>query len=67
VVLGHPENYSPFGVSSSITYNIRSEHLVPEEVFMIRELKKNSPVGISENVRYHKAFAGVYLESETIK
>jgi len=59
VVLGYPEYYPRFGFSPAITYNIRSEYVVPEEVFMIRELKKDSLAGVSGTVRYHEAFAEV--------
>ncbi len=59
VVLGHPEYYPRFGFSSSIKYGIRSEYPVPEEVFMIRELRVNSLAGVSGTVRYHEAFGSV--------
>jgi len=59
VVLGHPEYYPRFGFSPAIKYGIRSEYVVPEGVFMVRELRKDSLAEISGTVRYHAAFAGV--------
>ena len=59
VVLGYPEYYPQFGFSPAIKYGIRSEYVVPEEVFMVRELRENSLGGISGTVRYHAAFANV--------
>jgi len=59
VVLGYPEYYPRFGFAPAIKFGIRSEYVVPEEVFMIRELREKSLGGISGTVRYHRAFAGV--------
>ena len=59
VVLGYPEYYPRFGFSPAIKYGIRSEYLVPEEVFMVRELRKKSLGKINGTVRYHEAFGSV--------
>ncbi len=55
-VLGHPEYYPKFGFIPSVKYGISCEYDVPEEVFMILELKKGSLHGIKGVVKYHKAF-----------
>lgn len=59
VILGYPEYYPRFGFSPAIKYGIRSEYVVPEEVFMVRELREKSLRGISGTVRYHPAFTRV--------
>ena len=56
VVLGHPEYYPKFGFVPSVKYNISSEYDVPEEVFMILELRKDFLKGISGKAKYHPAF-----------
>lgn len=35
VVLGHPDYYPKFGFVPSVRFGIKSEHEVPDEVFMI--------------------------------
>lgn len=59
VVLGHPNYYPRFGFVPSIKYGIRSEYEVPDEVFMILELKKNSLKGKSGIIKYNSAFDSV--------
>ncbi len=39
VVLGHPGYYTRFGFAPSVRYGIRSEYDVPDEVFMVLELR----------------------------
>jgi len=56
VVLGHPEYYPKFGFVPSVKYNISCEYDVPEEVFMILELRKDFLKGISGIAKYHPAF-----------
>ncbi len=56
VVLGHPEYYPKFGFLPSSHYGIRSEYDVPDEVFMIIELEKNSLTNHTGIVRYHEVF-----------
>ncbi len=56
VVLGHPEYYPRFGFVPSVTYNIKSEYDVPEDVFMIMELTAGSLTDCHGTVKYHKCF-----------
>ena len=56
VVLGHPQYYPRFGFMPSKPFEIEWENEVPEEVFMVRELKPAALGKISGIVRYHKAF-----------
>lgn len=59
VVLGYPEYYPRFGFVSAAKYGIRSEYDVPDEAFMILELKTgvlDSKCGI---IKYHKAFSNL--------
>lgn len=57
VVLGYPDFYARFGFVSSVRYAITSEYDVPDEVFMIRELRAGVLRGKSGIVRYHPLFA----------
>lgn len=57
VVLGHAGYYPRFGFSPSVHFGITCEYDVPEDVFMIRELRKDALKGISGTVRYHRLFA----------
>ncbi len=56
VVLGHPEFYPRFGFSPAARLSLRSEYDVPEEAFMVRELRDGALTGLSGTVRYHPAF-----------
>lgn len=56
VVLGHPEFYTRFGFSPARTHGIAWENKVPDEVFMVRELKPGALARISGTVRYHPEF-----------
>ena len=57
VVLGHPAYYPRFGFSSSARFGIGCEYDVPEEVFMVAELKDGFLGGASGTVKYHAAFS----------
>jgi len=59
VVLGHPEYYPKFGFVPSVKYGIKSEYEVPDEVFMVLELRGNSLKGKQGTVRYHETFDSV--------
>lgn len=59
VVLGHPEYYPKFGFVPSIEYGIKSEYEVPDEAFMVLELKKSSMKGKKGMIKYHDAFGSV--------
>ena len=59
VVLGHPNYYPKFGFRPSINYGIKSEYEVPDAVFMLLELKKNSLRRTKGTVKYHATFGDV--------
>ncbi len=59
VVLGHPNYYPRFGFLPSITYGIKSEYDVPDDVFMVLELREDSLKGNRGTVKYHEAFGSV--------
>ena len=59
VVLGHPKFYPKFGFVPSVNYGIKSEYEVPEDVFMVLELKENTLQGRQGTVKYHEAFSSV--------
>jgi putative acetyltransferase len=54
-VLGHAEYYPRFGFERASRFGIVSEYDVPDEVFMILELKAAALRG--GTIRYHPAFA----------
>jgi putative acetyltransferase len=57
VVVGHPHYYPRFGFAPASTYAIRCEYDVPDEVFMIAELRTGALRGVSGLIRYDDAFA----------
>jgi len=59
VVLGHPEYYPRFGFAPASAFGLTSEYDVPDEVFMVLELKQGVLRGKSGVIRYHAAFANV--------
>ena len=56
VVLGHPDYYPRFGFVSASTYGIRCEYDVPNEVFMVLELREGALSGRSGTVKYQPEF-----------
>jgi putative acetyltransferase len=56
VVLGHPEYYPRFGFLPAARLFLRCEYDVPEEVFMVRELREGALCGLSGTIRYHPVF-----------
>jgi putative acetyltransferase len=58
-VVGHPQYYPRFGFKPAKPYGIRWEVNVPEEVFMVLELRENALAGKSGIVRYHALFPRV--------
>ena len=56
VVLGHPEYYPRFGFIPSVKYKIRSEYDVPDEVFMVKELKEGALADCKGTIKYHEVF-----------
>lgn len=59
IVLGHAEYYPRFGFKPSRPFGIRWEVDVPEDVFMILELRQNALNGRRGIVRYNPAFTSV--------
>ena len=59
VVLGHPEYYPKFGFMPSIKFGIKSEYDVPDEAFMVLELKEGSLKEKYGVIKYHTAFGSV--------
>jgi putative acetyltransferase len=59
IVLGHPEYYPRLGFVPSRSLNIRWEIDVPDEVFMVAELKVGALNGRTGVVHYHSAFSAV--------
>lgn len=58
-VLGHPGYYPRFGFVPAVNYSIRSEYDVPDEVFMVKELREEALNHLSGTVKYHRAFQDV--------
>ncbi len=56
VVLGHPDFYPRFGFETSRIYGIKSEYDVPDNLFMVIELKKDSLKDVSGTIQYHEVF-----------
>ena len=59
VVLGHPDYYPKFGFVPSVKYGIKSEYDVPDDVFMVLELKENALKGKQGTMKYHEEFGSV--------
>ena len=59
VVLGHPEFYSRFGFSPAKQHGINCEFDVPDEAFMVLELRENALAGRSGIVHYRDEFRHV--------
>lgn len=58
VVLGHPEYYPRFGFVPASRKGLRCEYPVPDEVFMVTELRPNA-VSRPGLVKYHPEFGRV--------
>lgn len=59
VVLGHPEYYPRFGFTMAKEKGFDCEYPVPDEVFMILELKPDALNGKTGTVKYRPEFADV--------
>lgn len=59
VVLGHPGYYPRFGFMTASSKNLSTEYEVPDEVFMVAELKPGALAGKRGLIKYHPAFAEV--------
>lgn len=56
-VLGHPNYYPRFGFETAKKFGFTSEYAVPDEHFMVLELKKGSLKGRSGLAKYSPAFS----------
>ena len=59
VVLGHPDYYPRFGFSTSTRFGIGCEYDVPQEAFMVVELKPGYLDRASGKIKYHAAFSDI--------
>lgn len=59
VVVGHPEFYPRFGFTSAGPRGIECEFDVPDDAFMVLELRKNALAGRTGLVKYQPEFRGV--------
>jgi putative acetyltransferase len=57
VVLGHPNYYPRFGFEPAGSKGLRCEYDVPDEVFMVTELKPNALLATRGLVKYHPVFS----------
>jgi putative acetyltransferase len=58
-VLGHPEFYSRLGFCPSKLYGLRWKHDVPDDVFMVKEIRKGALAGRTGTVKYRPEFSTV--------
>ena len=58
-VLGHAEYYPRFGFEPSSRFDITSEYDVPEDVFMLLELRPYALTEKAGTVKYHAAFNNI--------
>ena len=59
VVLGHHKFYPKFGFVPSVNYGIKSEYDVPDDTFMVLDLKPGILKAKHGTIRYHEAFGSV--------
>lgn len=56
IMLGHSDYYPHFGLSPATRYSIGCEYEVPEEAFMVVELRPGFLQDVSGKIKYHSAF-----------
>lgn len=59
IVLGHADYYPRFGFMRASQHGIRSEWKVPEEAFMILELRPGALTGVTGVAKYQPEWNGV--------
>jgi putative acetyltransferase len=59
VVLGHPDYYPRFGFMVASEEGLRCEYEVPDEAFMVAELRPGALSAIEGLVKYDEAFRAV--------
>jgi putative acetyltransferase len=58
-VLGHPAFYARFDFTVASRYGLRFQGNVPQEAFMVRELRQRALIGHTGVVQYHPEFKKV--------
>jgi len=58
-VLGHADYYPRFGFRTAAAFGLRCEYPVPEEVFMVAELREGALAGRTGLVKYRPEFGSV--------
>ncbi|MCW9132607.1 N-acetyltransferase [Bacillus paramycoides] len=58
IVLGHQDYYPKFGFKKASDWNIKAPFEVPDEVFMVMELREDALEGVEGVVQYSEAFSG---------
>src|SRR5256885_17029365 len=66
VVLGHPHYYPRFGFTPAKLHGLVWAHDVPEEVFMVQEIKEGALAWTRGVVKHRPEFDVVSPEEETI-
>lgn len=56
VVLGHPKYYPRFGFLPASNFQIKSEYEVPDDVFMVKELRPGYLKGKFGTIKYQEEF-----------
>ena len=59
VLIGHPEYYPRFGFSSARAKGLEAPFEVPDEAFMVLEIKEGALEGVSGTIKYPPAFDGL--------
>ena len=59
IVLGHAHYYPRFGFVPASTFNLKSEYDVPDDIFMVLELRKGSLSGRTGMFKYQPEFGEV--------
>jgi putative acetyltransferase len=58
-VIGHPHFYPRFGFAPARPHGIVCEFEVPDDVFMVAELRQGALTGQEGIVRYQREFASI--------
>jgi len=59
VVIGHPDYYPRFGFTSARAKGLEAPFEVPDEAFLVLEIKDGALEGISGKIKYPPAFDGL--------
>jgi putative acetyltransferase len=58
IVLGHSAYYPRFGFQPASRLGLSCEFHVPDDAFMVKEMKAGALAGRAGTIRYHELFAG---------